>query len=171
MNKVAQVLCGAMASCAFLAPLPATATCGGPFPKFNVASFALKGEETSTGADSVIQFDQIVTNEGGGWKSTKNAFVTPCSGLYRISIAFIKDSFGGETLDDVTLYVTRNAVDANIPKALGGQELKRVQASSEGLVRLDRGDLLQVWVRSYPLGNGESRHLLNVAFSALRVGN
>lgn len=171
MYSLSRVLLSAMVPCAALAPLPAKAACDGPFPNVNVATFTLKGEETSTGADSMIAFDQIVTNEGRGWKLAKNGFVTPCSGLYRISIAFIKDSRETDTSNDVTLYVTRNGEGLGVPKALGAENLKRVQVSSEGIVRLHHGDFVQVWVRSYPLGNGEPRHLLNVAFSALRVGN
>jgi hypothetical protein len=75
-------------------------------PAKSIAASVYNKQFGADGTETLVQYDQTVTNEGGGWITSSNTFIAPCAGLYEFSASFVTDSFYPcpsvpGTLDDV----------------------------------------------------------------------
>jgi hypothetical protein len=132
-------------------------------PAKSVAVSAYAQEEESGGSDTVVDFPNTVTAEGGGWVNG-NTFIAPCAGMYSLTISFNTDSYYPcpthiGTQDDVELYFIRSTPPLYDNAALVGSQfgawrgqlagdLKRGQASYDLKLRLNAGDAIQTKVHS-----------------------
>lgn len=153
-----------------LAQVETQADCPGSFPGKNIAVNAQKPSDISSGANKVLTYTQILLNEGAAFVD-KKTFVTPCPGIYHLSVSFVKDGFKNNgTTNDVRVYFTKNGVKTIINPAWSAEALIRSQAFTEAAIRLKAGDKIQTWIEGDEHRN-ETRNVINLSLTIYRIGN
>lgn len=123
-------------------------------------------EHISTAAPYVVKFTNVEANNGNGWDGA-NTFLVPHTGFYEFSLSFLKDStLNGGTADDVFLTVYKNGQSTYIRAWAGQSSGQRPSASTHGILELQAGDKIQVYVRA---DGNYKRFIRNVIFSGKLV--
>lgn len=132
----------------------------------------------SSGADSLVPYPNVITNEGNAWLPSSAwlpaLFLAPCKGLYFFTISFVRDANYGPpqcaggpgTEDDIVVYLTKN-LGLPIGGAWAGEgDGKRATGTYSVVLRLNVNDLILSYVRS---DGGPARCLASYNFTGFRI--
>ena len=116
---------------------------------FRVESTLMAVSETSTD----VTFDNILTNEGGGWNENINAFRATVDGVYFFSLT-VNLYYDSSSSNEMQLKLNSNAIVSCMPNKVTNEEITRLSLSSTMtsgslLISMNKNDLVSVVVIKY----------------------